>query len=602
MSSLPQTIYLEGGPEPIFAVFHPAEPQRARDTAVILCPPFGWDEVCSYRSRREWAQRLAEAGYASIRFSFPGTGDSGGTPRDPHRLEAWTAAAAIAGRWIREACGASRTVAIGMGLGGLVAYRAAALGAPIDDLVMWGTPTRARALVRQLRAFSKLEAAQFFEGLEPPQPLAPGELEAGGFLLSTQTVEDLDGLDLSSMSLPDPSSRRVLLLERDGITVDVRLREHLEQSGVAVTVSPGNGYAAMTSHPQSARAPLEVIECVAAWLQERATPMAPGADTGPPWTAEASTSAQIRVGKEATVTETPFFVQQPFGLLTGVLTEPDGARAGALCVVLLNAGAIRRIGPSRMWVQAARRWAARGVPTLRLDIAGLGESDGDPRPYTDDAGLYVPELVPQVLATLDALQEQGMGNRFVLGGLCAGAYWAFHAALQDPRVCAAWMVNPRVLVWDLSLSPARDFRALVLEAPSWAKIRRSYSAARMRALALWMLRAPQRAIARLRSSEKRGRAATREVDSLLHQLRTSDKRALLLFSDDEPLDKELARSGQLAGLEQSPNVTIERLLVRDHTLRPNWAQGQALQALDRALDRELTASRLPQPAAPLSHT
>jgi hypothetical protein len=33
-------------------------------------------------------------------------------------------------------------------------------------------------------------------------------------------------------------------------------------------------------------------------------------------------------------------------------------------------------------------------------------------------------------------------------------------------------------------------------------------------------------------------------------------------------------------------VTIERVAVIDHTLRPGWAQDQLEAALDRALDRE----------------
>jgi len=59
-------------------------------------------------------------------------------------------------------------------------------------------------------------------------------------------------------------------------------------------------------------------------------------------------------------------------MLSGVLTEPLGSGEGVLCAILLNAGAVRRIGHHRMWVEVARRWAARGVPTLRLDVVGVG--------------------------------------------------------------------------------------------------------------------------------------------------------------------------------------------------------------------------------------
>jgi len=578
----PVTFYLEGPHEPVCAVFHPpAEP--AREPAVILCPPFGWEEVCAYRSRRYWASHLAGAGYPCVRMSYPSTGDSGGTPHDPGRLEAWTAAVSSTAGWLGETTGAGRIAAVGIGFGGLVAWRAAALGAPIDDLVLWATPGRGRALVRQLSVFSKLEVSRFFEGLEVPPPLAAGELEAAGFLLSAETVSELEALDLASLPLPDPATRRVLLLERDGIAVDATLREAIEEQGVQCVVARGPGYAAMTSHPQHAEPPLEVIDRVMGWLDAVSAPLHAPAGAS---RAGAPTSAVMAVGSGASVRESPFIVEQPFGTISGILTEPVGAREEGLCAVFLNAGAVRRVGPSRMWVEASRRWAARGVPALRLDVEGIGDADGDATPYIEDAGLYVPELVPQVRAALDLLERRGVGERFVLTGLCAGAYWSFHAALQDARVSAALMVNPRALIWDSSLGPARDFRRL-LAPGAWRKVRKQASVARVRALVAWLLLAPSRWVSR-RSGGEPGRSVIgHEIDQALDRLHRSGKPTLMLFSTDEPLDDELVRSGRMARIEQWDNVAVEHIRVRDHTLRPSWAQSQAHGALDRALEREL---------------
>ncbi len=183
-----RTLYLHADDEAVCVVLHRPAPDVARDTGVILCPPFGFDEVCSYRPRREWAQRLAEAGYAALRVSYPSTGDSGGDPDDPGRLNAWTNSVAASAAWLRTATGARRIVAVGMELGGLLAYRAASNGAALDDLVLWATPARGRALIRQLKAFSALELSEFFEGLASPPPLAPGTLHVGGFFLNAETV------------------------------------------------------------------------------------------------------------------------------------------------------------------------------------------------------------------------------------------------------------------------------------------------------------------------------------------------------------------------------------------------------------------------------
>jgi alpha-beta hydrolase superfamily lysophospholipase len=570
-----RTVYVGGDhAQPICLEFHPAAEGQGTGTAIVICPPFGWDEVCSYRPRREWARSLAAAGFSTARLAFPSTGNSAGFPGDPDRVRSWTDAVATTARWIQQETGARRVVAIGIGLGGLLAYRATAEGAAIDDLVLWATPTRGRALVRQLRAFSRMESSEFFAGLPAPEPLADGQLEAGGFLLSADTIRDLETIDLTTLSLPDPGGRRVLLLGQDGIEGDRRLRDALTDAGTSVAIGSGDGYAAMSSHPQQALTPEGVICEVAAWLARSSATGDPAASGASRSTVVAAGDAWVTTGASAAVRERPFIISRPAGRLMGTLCEPSGESASGLCVVLLNAGGIYRVGPNRMWVEAARRWAARGVPTLRLDVEAIGDSDGAPTPYADDAALYVPELVPQVLQAVDALHEQGVGDRFVLGGLCSGAYWAFQGALEHERVVAAMMLNPRVLVWDPGVSRADDdLRVLRTGGISWAKIKRNFSLRRALALTVWML-----------GSRGRGSA----VEDLLKRFESSGKRALLLFAEDEPLQTDLELSGTLARLERLDTFTYERLAVRDHTLRPTWSQHRAHEALDRALERELT--------------
>ncbi|MFZ0041375.1 MAG: alpha/beta fold hydrolase [Solirubrobacteraceae bacterium] len=583
----PQPLYLETTPDPTFVTYHPAAASKVRDTSVMLCPPFGFDEVSSYRSLRTWAMRLAADGYPVLRLSFPGTGDSGGDPRDPDRLGTWASAAHAGATFLKRNSGCARVAAIGIGLGAIVVRLAVGDGAPIDDLVMWGAPARGSSFLRQLRAFSKLERSLFYENLPDPPAPPEGEIEAGGFVLSAQTVQALGALDLTQLPLPAWPRRRVLLLERDGLAVDRDLRAHFEEAEVELLVAPGEGYAAMTSDPQAAVEPEGVIQYVGGWLGESAALVAGRSSELEDPVDGATSTADLSPGLTS-VTETPLYISRPSADLAGVLVEPAQRPAHGLCLVLLNAGAVRRIGPDRMWVQAARGWAQRGVPTLRLDVEGIGDAGGDGRPYRDDAALYVPGLVPQVIAALDDLQKRGLGDRFIVGGLCAGAYWSFHAALIDPRVQAALMLNPRALVWDTGLEPARDLRVLLHERPSLSKIRRVATAARLRALARWLFSSPLRWL-RAPIAQRPAPLINDEVKRLLDRLLASEKRALILFSDHEPLQRELADSGQLARLQSSPNMTVEYVAVHDHTLRPGWAQRQALAALDRTVERELTA-------------
>ena len=588
MSTLPQrAVYLDVEPDAVFGMLHvPADAPLA--TAVLIAPPWGWEAIASHRSLRAWAQHLAGAGHMALRFDFPASGDSGGAPSDASRVEAWVAAITAAADWLRAESGCDRIATLGLGLGGLVAGKAIADGARIDELVLWAAPARGRTFVREQRAFSKLQASRLTLSAEGEAPGLPdGWLEAGGFVLAAETIVALQQIDLRS--LPTGGLRRALLLPREGASVDARLRLHLEEAGVAVTTGPGQGWEAMVFHPELPQAPDEVFARVSSWLaQPPALPLAAAPPARPP----AGAGEIVLKIDGARVRESSLTMQRPAGRLFGVLAEPvDAARAG-LCAVFLNAGAVRRTGPNRIWVEAARRWAARGVPALRIDLEGIGDADGDANRYRDVTQFYVPELVDQVTAILDMLQARGLGDRFLLTGLCSGGYWAFQAAVREHRVSAALLVNSGALVWNDDLLSRRDGRRVerLRQLESWRKILRGeVTVARMRAIA----RAYAQDLMRRRLLV--GRTASdspveTNIDRGLDRLRDTGTRLVLAFSGEEALHAELAQDGVLARLARWPNVELESLPGRDHTLRPIIAQRALHEFLDRRLSRELARS------------
>jgi alpha-beta hydrolase superfamily lysophospholipase len=627
---IPRAVYLRVGSEVVFGVYHEGLGVRAK-IPVLICPPFGWAEVCSYRARREWAEDLAARGHPVLRIDLPGTGDSAGTPEEPQRLDAWSHAAGGAAAWLGERASTSTSTstptiaAIGIGLGGQVVCLAAAAGAPIEQAVLWATPSRGKALVRELRALARMEGAQVAVAPSDEVELSPmaantpeaepspadDTVEAGGFALSEETAAALSALDLAELSFAAARPRRALLLGADGIEADERLCIHLRTNNVDVTLGAGEGYGAMMAEPQEARPPADTIAHVAAWLAESPVEGSPadGSPTGVEL-ADGSPATRSPTGVEpaagftaieaheleltidgARVRERAFAVEQPFGRLFGILAEPLDAPPAGLAAVLLNAGAIRRIGPNRMWVEVARRWAARGVPTLRLDVEGIGDADGDATRYSDVAELYIPELVGQARAALDALERDGIAERFVLMGLCSGAYWSFHAALQDARVTAALMLNPQVLFWDVSQvsqETLRELRKAFLRRSSWARaLRGGSSLGRAREL-LRELPTGISVLARRRLAGQRLAAPSDDaLQDALRQLDASGQRALFVFSGEEPLYEELDGDGGIERLERWPRVELVRIPGHDHTLRPPAARRGAYEALDRALEREL---------------
>ncbi len=582
----------------IFANFHDAV-GPARELAVVLCPPFGWEDMCSYRARREWASALAAEGYAVLRFDFPGSGDSSDGPRDPDRVNAWTDAVSAAAEWLSSETGGRRIVAIGIGLGGAIAYRACVSGAPIDDLVLWGVASRGRRHVRELRAFSYLEhthADADARGAAAVEDGEDGSLVVAGYLLTRETQRELDELDLSELDCSRLKDARVLLLERDGLPVDPRLRRSIEACAAQLTVADGDGYAEMMMaelpHAVSAYG---VFERVAGWLADNPAPQAPRAPslgTGAPATAG---SAELSMPDGTRVRETPITVEHPHGDAVGILCEPVGA-AVDLCAVWVNAGPQRRIGPNRMWVETARRWAARGVPTVRIDLAAIGDADGDSRSLLDVRSYYTGAYLQQVAAVLDALEARDLPPRFLLGGLCAGAYWALHVAQHDRRVSAVAVLNPGYLVYDGGLSNAigqtRSLGSMLFTRAAWQRALRGQISPSSHLSAMrTILAAFCRSLAR-RCTRVLRRDAPEDEDGIAQaftRLREQNQRALVLFAGEERLYAELLAAGRLTHLERWPNVSVVHIAVPGdmHTLRPVSLQREAHRLVDELLAREL---------------
>ena len=125
--------------------------------------------------------------------------------------------------------------------------------------------------------------------------------------------------------------------------------------------------------------------------------------------------------------------------LMAILTEPRSPASGDLGVVIVVGGPQYRAGSHRQYVQLARVLAAAGIPVLRFDVRGMGDSIGAKLSFeqvTADIGVAVSGM----------LAAQPQLRRVALWGLCDGAsaallYLHEHA---DPRVAALCLLNPWV--------------------------------------------------------------------------------------------------------------------------------------------------------------
>ncbi|MBS1843323.1 MAG: alpha/beta hydrolase [Actinobacteria bacterium] len=583
--------YIGTGDEATFAVLHPAEePRSAARPPVLICPPWGWTDVASYRARREWADRLAAAGFPTLRFDLPATGNSAGRPSDSGIIGSWVSATLAAATWLADAEGAGGGIAaLGIGVGGLLAMAAIVAGAPIAALALWGTPGRGKRFVRETQAFSRMQPWQAGEsdkaGFDPGVP--DGWMEAGGFLLSPETLAELKAIEAEAV--PGSALRRALLLDRDGIPVDPELATALEGAGVEVESAPGVGWEGFVSHPEQALVPAVTAARVERWLAgEPTVPVEPAPAP------ESGAVLNLDFGRESVIS-----LDEAWGRTVGILTEPAGGAGDDLCGLFFNAGAVRSVGPNRMWAETARRWAAQGVPSLRVDLQGIGDADGEPAGALQIGDFYADHYAAQVSGLLDELERRGLGKRFVLVGLCSGGYWSFRTAVDDPRVVAALAVNAGALRWVPDLPRRREAHrtSRALEGRWWRKllhgeIEPSRIAQLMRAVAVNSLALLRRAVRRLLG--RGGGPLKARIEGDLDVLRDRGVHLLLAFSDDEPLGEEVERDHLRERASRWPNVEFATLPGNDHTLRPLAAQRAAGELLDAELAR-LTAT--PSPSA-----
>jgi exosortase A-associated hydrolase 1 len=149
--------------------------------------------------------------------------------------------------------------------------------------------------------------------------------------------------------------------------------------------------------------------------------------------------------------------------LVGVATLPE--RPGARGVLIVVGGPQYRAGSHRQFTLLARALAEQGIPAMRFDYRGMGDSAGGPRDFRD--------IEADLRSALDQFTACVPGMRdVVLWGLCDGASAAALYAGSDARVGGLVLLNPWVRTDD-SLAKAtlkHYYRDRILSPALWKKI------------------------------------------------------------------------------------------------------------------------------------
>ncbi len=566
---------------PAFGWWHAAggaDDSQAR-LPVLLCAPFGRDDECAYRTLRVLAERLAAAGHPVLRFDYPGTGDAAGDAHTPDLVPAWTRAIASALDTLKARAGSTAAAIVGLRLGALLAAVVAAARDDVAAFVAIAPPASGRAFVRELKAF---------QAASPPVGRAPASadlLEAGGHALAAATRDALSRLDPSTLERPPAS--RMLVVDRSDMAPATAWTSGFTALGAAVDHECHDGFADMMLDPHLSQVPQSMLAATLAWLERQ-----------PPARPRPRSSGGFRdsVAVAAGVVEEPLWIAHAQARMFAILAQRSPPAAPSRVVVIVNSGAQRRAGPGRLHVMLARRWAARGMAVLRIDLPGLG--DAAARVGESDDVVYPSSALPDLRAVVRYVRERWPAVACHVLGICSGGYHALQLAREGADVAGVVVLNPLTFDWPGERALFEPLPAHKV-AQETARYRRSlYSLDSWRKLLRGEVRLLNIAGLVLRRVRQRLGSAGRELARLLHlplrddlafELARATARGTMLhfvFSDNEPGEDLLrGQAGRVVGrLQRAGRLGLHHVADADHTFAGEAARERVAALIDTLLE------------------
>lgn len=471
----------------LFGWLHRPQAAARTDLGLVICPPFGYEAICSHRAARSLAEAAAAMGVPALRFDYRGTGDSAEIEPEADQIDAWSQDVLSAIAELQRHTGVTRICLLGFRLGGLLAALSASQCKAVQSLVLIAPVISGRRYLRELRTMrlagllrSSSDDSSGSAASDDAKTAQALPLEVAGFSLSPATLAALEKIDMAKIML----SPRCDVLVIDGASMPVARGWAEEQSRLGRRTQ----YLAlpkvielMITAPQYALASPPMLTATAEWLAQYLDRSAPADhDRSPVIDARPMSSAGFLSlsapahSPSTTLTERPVFFGSEVSLF-GIVTEPVQGEKRRRAVILLNAGADHHVGPSRVHIALARRWARSGYFVLRMDLAGLGDSGTRPASPEDDA--FPPAALEDIRAGIDFLKARYGIRDITLAGVCSGAYHALRAAVAGLSVGRILMVNPQNYFWtqkDMQLAEVIQnpivYRQRVLSREAWKRL------------------------------------------------------------------------------------------------------------------------------------
>ena len=423
-----------------FGWLHEARLDVRADMGLVICSPFGHEDQSAYRGLRQLAMLAAEAGIATLRFDCLGSGDSAGADGAHDHPSAWLRSVHSAIDTLRERGGVTRVCLLGARLGVIAAAQAGSERDDVCALVALAPVVRGRRFLRE----ALLRSAR------PPVD-THADFELGGHVITARARAELAEIDL--LALACAPAAEVLVVDADSLHASERWLTQLGAQGARTDAFVAPALVGLLEAADDAAPPQALLAQVAGWICARAA-LAGRTSAARPSLPPTTSTLLLDAAQE-----TPLTLRAGATDLFAILSEP-AAGAVRRTVLLLNTGGARRIGPSRLHVDWARRWAREGIAVLRLDLPGLGDSAV--QPGETEGEVYAIDTTGAIAAAVALLRARFGSVDCQLLGICSGAYHAYRAALAGVEVQSLVLINQAAYRWHAASSLSKPSLALRL--------------------------------------------------------------------------------------------------------------------------------------------
>jgi pimeloyl-ACP methyl ester carboxylesterase len=597
-----EPLYFPSGAPRLFGWLHrPPAAVPASDAGLVICKPFGYEALCGHRSLRAFAEMAAALGVPALRFDYLGSGDSSNIDPDADQIETWCADVLAAVEELRVRTGVTRVYLLGFRLGALLATLAAVRSKAIEGLILVAPVVIGPRYLKEMRT-TRLAAllgndsadAAVSDGAGDGAAAAAGSMEIGGHSVSAATIAALSNCDVAALDLSRVP--QVLVIDRDDLPTARDWVDALGARGVRTEYIALPGFVKMMmTAPQFTLIPQAMISAARDWLLPLAAKSIQSEAPREVASAPAAAPQLLVPGKglDGVLKERP--VQfGPGGGLFGIVTEPGGSERRRRAVLLVNSGADYHIGAGRMYVSMARRWAQRGYIVLRMDLAGLGDSDA--HPGMPDNEVFPSTAVEDMRVAIEFLRERYRIGDVTLAGVCSGAYHALRAAAAALPLNRIFMINPEAFSWKEGTPIEGIHLAEVVSTPSVYR-QRALSLAHWRKLLAGRVDVARIARVLIRrmmlSLESRWRGVGRflhlpmpgDLGWQLEQIADRGVKTTIVFSRGEPGIELLQMQGGSAIERLGERCRVHIVDGADHT----FSRGSSRAILEKILSDELFA-------------